>query len=43
MNKYLLESLNVIQWKNTRSVINWFTTIEIEFERFPLKSDIVES
>ena len=42
MNKNLVRSLKVNQWRNTDSVINWFNAIENKSQCFFIQLDIVE-
>ena len=42
MNKNLVKSLKVDQWRNTDSVINWFNDIENKSQCFFILLDIVE-
>ena len=42
MNKNLVKSLKVNQWRNTDSVINWFNAIENKSQCFFIQLDIVE-
>ena len=42
INKRLIELLNVNQWKNSESVINWFNTIENKHQCVFIQLDIVE-
>ena len=42
MNKNLVKSLKVNQWRNSDSVINWFNAVENKFQCFFIQLDIVE-
>ena len=42
INKQLIELLNVNQWKNSESVIDWFNTIENKHQCVFIQLDIVE-
>ena len=42
MNKNLVKSLKVNQWRSTDSVINWFNAIENKSQCFFIQLDIVE-
>ena len=42
VNKNLVNSLKVNQWRNTDSVINWFNAIENKSQFFFIQLDIVE-
>ena len=42
MNKNLVKSLKVNQWRNTDSAINWFNAIENKSQCFFIQLDIVE-
>ena len=42
INKQLIELLNVTQWKNSESVIDWFNTIENKHQCVFIQLDIVE-
>ena len=42
INKQLIELLNVNQWKNSESVIDWFNTIENKYQCVFIQLDIVE-
>ena len=42
VNKNLVKSLKVNQWRNSESVINWFNAVENKFQCFFIQLDIVK-
>ena len=42
INKTLIEKLNVNQWKNTETVINWFKSVEQKSRCFFIQFDVIE-